>query len=146
MVRLVKLTPFFFRNCGEDPELLSKEGRPCVLLLRLRYRGRRLSFAVPLRSNLTSSTPESLYFPLPPNPRTRSGNRHGLHFEKMFPVNGECYQAFRFKSNDYLASLVKYIDRRYDAIVARAQGYLDDYIEKGPFRYSEMARKLDARN
>ena len=29
MVRLVKMTPYFFEHCGDDSELLSKQGLMC---------------------------------------------------------------------------------------------------------------------
>ena len=65
MTRLVKMTPYFFEHCGDDPELLTKQGRPHVLLLRMRYCDRRLTFALPLRSNIPPQTPADLFYPLP---------------------------------------------------------------------------------
>jgi hypothetical protein len=130
------MTPYFFEHCGDDPELLTKQGRPHVLLLRMRYCDRRLTFALPLRSNIPPQTPADLFYPLPPNPHTRPLMRHGLHFVKMFPVSKACYQAFRFKPNEYYVGLVQYLDKHYEDIVNKSQAYLDAYARGERPRYA----------
>ena len=34
-----------------DPEMLDKHGRPCLLVARLKYKGKNSLFAIPFRSN-----------------------------------------------------------------------------------------------
>ena len=115
-----------------------------MLLLRMRYRGKGLTFAVPLRSNVSPMTPTELFYPLPPGPRTRPTMRHGLHFVKMFPVSKECYQAFRLKPNEYYAGLVRYLDKHYKDIVGRSQEYLDAYARGERPRYAvDIDRMLE---
>lgn len=144
MVRLVKMTPYFFEHCGDDSELLSKQGSPHVLLLRMIYHGRRLAFALPLRSNISPMTPAELFYPLPPNPRTRPSMRHGLHFVKMFSVSSECYQTFRLKTNSYYTELVRYLDKHYKDIVNKSQTYLDAYASGEHPRYAvDIDRMLE---
>lgn len=72
MIKLVKVKQSFYDLCNENnvaDELLFNEcGRPCVLIVKLKYKGQLRDFVVPLRSNISKSTPRSQYFSLPPNP------------------------------------------------------------------------------
>ena len=70
-MRIVSIADEFFERCGNDRELMTKRGRPCVLVLRLRYKGKRYDFAIPFRSNISPNTPKNQYFPLPPRPSTK---------------------------------------------------------------------------
>ena len=80
-MRLVKVKQEFYDLCirhNVAKELLfNEEGRPCVLIMRLRYREEKRDFVVPLLSNISKYTPKEQYFSLPPNPKTKSGNKHG---------------------------------------------------------------------
>ncbi|MBR2216225.1 MAG: hypothetical protein IJ849_10805 [Selenomonadaceae bacterium] len=69
-----------------DAEMLQDDGRPCLLLISMKYKGIKHDFAVPLRSNIPAATPKNQYFPLPNRRTTRDNRHHGLHFAKMFPV------------------------------------------------------------
>ena len=62
--------------------------------------------------------------------------RHGLHFVKMFPVSKACYQAFRFKPNEYYVGLIQYLDKHYEDIVNKSQAYLDAYARGERPRYA----------
>lgn len=92
-MQLVKVGTQFYQECkirGTDKELLfNKNGRPCVLIIKLKYKGQNRKFVVPLRSNITSDTPKDQYFPLPPNSSTKAGNRHGVHYIKLFPIDSK---------------------------------------------------------
>lgn len=76
-MQLVTVAKDFFTQCkkhGTDRELLyDKQGRPCVLIVDLIYKGKKHTFVVPLRSNISKSAPKSQYFPLPPNASTQPG-------------------------------------------------------------------------
>jgi len=69
-----------------DSEVLIKDKRPTVLVMRLKYRSREHDFAVPLRSNIDPAAPKSEYFALPNRKTTKERHHHGLHYVKMFPV------------------------------------------------------------
>lgn len=75
MIGLVKVKESFYNLCSQnsvDEELLFNEcGRPCVLLVKLTYKGKDRDFVVPLRSNISARTPARQYLSLPPNPTTR---------------------------------------------------------------------------
>ena len=84
-MRLVSIDPDYLDLLSShDREFMRKHGRPCVLVLRLRFRGRKVNFAVPLRSNIAPNVPRDQYFPLPPRPSTKPRHRHGIHYIKMY--------------------------------------------------------------
>ena len=92
-MQLVKGGNQFYQECkirGTDQELLfNKGGRPCVLIMRLKYKGENHQFVVPLRSNIPSNVTKDQYFSLPPNSTTKAGNRHGVHYIKLFPIDNK---------------------------------------------------------
>lgn len=71
----------FFDHAEGDRELMLKHNRPCIVVVRLRFRGKRRDFAVPLRSNIAPNVPKDQYFALPPRPTTppRLPPRYSLH-------------------------------------------------------------------
>jgi hypothetical protein len=56
-MKIVTINKTLLTAFQEDPEVLRKTARPCVLIIRLKYKGQNRSFAVPLRSNISSNTP-----------------------------------------------------------------------------------------
>ncbi len=78
-MKLVKVNSQFFLDCimhKTDKELMSnKNGRPCILIMNLKYKGIAHKFAVPLRSNIAPDVPKDQYFALPPNSNTKPGYR-----------------------------------------------------------------------
>lgn len=109
-----------------DNEMLRKSKRPCALIIKLKYKGGRVDFAVPLRSNIAPSTPKNLYFPLPPRHTTRNGFRHGIHYTKMFPVDRT--KVHKFYTDDLYYKLIKSIlDKSEKEIISQCQDYLCKY-------------------
>lgn len=90
-MKIVSISQDFFDLVDGDRELMLKHNRPCIVVVRLRFRGKRRDFAVPLRSNIAPNVPKDQYFALPPRPTTRPGCRHGIHYIKMFPIT-KAYQ------------------------------------------------------
>ena len=129
-MKLVTISPELLSAYAEDREVLQKSGRPYVMVIRLRYRGRKWDFAVPIRSNIPASAPKEQYFPLPPRPTTRPKNRHGLHYIKMFPVSKRYLLRYRTEGNAFAELIQSIIDRNAKEIIAACQTYLDAY-EKG---------------
>ena len=118
-----------------DREVLKKSGRPCVIVLRLKYKGQNYDFAVPIRSNIPAAAPKDQYFALPPRPTTRPGNRHGLHYIKMFPVTKEYQVYYRTEGNKFATLVQQIVDKNTRRIVSDCQQYLDRYAagERPPF-------------
>lgn len=121
---------------SHDREFMQKRGRPCVLLVRLRFRGVRRDFAVPLRSNIAPNVPKDQYFPLPPRPSTKSRHRHGIHYIKMFPVSREQIRRFRTEGNTYYEKLLSILAKNEREIVKACQEYLVRYEKFGRPRFA----------
>ena len=106
------------KNC-----FIIKNGRPCVLILKLKYKGKRHKFVVPIRSNISSNTPKKQYFSLPTNSATKTGNRHGLHYIKLFPIDNKYIQKYRIDNNNYMLQIKSIIDKNEKEIVTSCQNY-----------------------
>ena len=126
-MRLVTIDKSMLKGYSKDKEMLQKADRPCALVLKLIYKGHRRDFAIPMRSNISSSAPKDQYFPLPPRPTTRPKNRHGLHYLKMFPVCRSWLLPFHTENNVSAAMVKGIIDKNEKRIVAECQAYLDRY-------------------
>lgn len=125
-MRLVTLNQKQLNKYTVDPEMLQKAKRPCALIVKLTYKGTRYDFAIPLRSNISPSTPKAQYFPLPPRKTTREGCRHGVHFIKMFPVDRT--KVLKFNTDSRYYSMIKSIlDGSEKEIISACQEYLNEY-------------------
>ena len=64
-MKLVKISNKFFNDCKKNnihKELMfNEDGRPSVLIVRLKYKGNFHKFVVPLRSNISPTTPKNQY-------------------------------------------------------------------------------------
>ena len=134
-MNLVKVKGNFFKKCksrGADPnnQLLHNEaGRPCVLIVKLRYKGQKRSFIVPLKSNITPNTDKNTFFALPPNSRTKPGNFHGIYYVKLFPITKKYVQPYLYEGDTFLTKVVNIIDTNDDTIIKACQDYLNEYIK-----------------
>ena len=126
-MRLVTIKKDKLKKYTADKEMLQKAKRPCVLIVKLAYRGKRYDFAVPLRSNISPSTPKWQYFALPPRPGTKSKFRHGIHYIKMFPIDRSSVLRFRTKGNAAATRIKSIIDKHEKEIIQSCQKYLQDY-------------------
>lgn len=75
----------------KDNEVLHNDNgkRPYVILVDLIYKGEKRTFAVPLRSNISSHVPKHTRFVLPKRHTTNDGNLHGLHYIKLVPAHNK---------------------------------------------------------
>ena len=111
-----------------DSEFLyNKQGRPCLLVLKLKYKNEKIDFAVPLRSNIHPAENKAYYFNLPPRATTKSKHRHGLHFAKMFPINKKFTQKFHIENNAEYIRTNDIIQKNSKIIIQQARTYLDNY-------------------
>ena len=148
-MKFVTVSKRYFDMCGDDPELLFRENRrPHLLVLSLTYKDRVSRFAIPLRSNISATTPKEQYFPLPPRPSTRPGNHHGLHYIKMFPIKKEYQEKFWIGEDSSYILYQDIINRREKEIVEACQKYLDNYANGIRPKYSididKAFERLDA--
>lgn len=132
-VKIVSISKEFFQLCSFDKELLKVDSeygvRPHIVVIKLKYRGKDLMFSLPIRSNIPPTVKSENYIGLPPNAKTRPNHRHGIHLEKMFPIEKK-YKVI-YNSNDFFSRIiVPKIQRDFKEIVQKAQNYLDNY-EKG---------------
>lgn len=135
-VKIVSISQDFFNLVEGDRELMLKHNRPCIVVVRLRFRGKRRDFAVPLRSNIAPNVPKNQYFALPPRPTTRPGCRHGIHYIKMFPITKAYQRRFRTEGSAYYETLQRIIDSNTKRIVSECQAYLDRYEREGRPRFA----------
>lgn len=141
-MRIVTVKSSLLREYTADPEMLQKATRPCVLILRLKYKEKKYPFAIPIRSNISGSAPKDTYFPLPPRSTTEDGKRHGIHYIKMFPISPDKTFRFRTKGNEDATRMKNIIDRNEKKIVQECQAYLDRYASGDRPAYSTDIEKL----
>lgn len=131
-MNIVKVKQSFYDLLIEnhlDKEILTnKEGRPCVLVVRLKYRGITSDFVVPIRSNISPTTPYDQYLCLPPNRNTRSRYRHGVHYIKLFPIDSSKYiDKYHFLPSDHFSKAVSVMEAHEKVIISACQTYLSKY-------------------
>ena len=127
-MKLVKISDRFFTDCqsnGTADELLfNEDGRPSVLIVRLKYKGKNHKFVVPLRSNISPTTPKWQYLSLPPNSKTKPNHSHGIHYIKLFPIKDEYVESYLI-SEPFDLMIKGIIDNKETEIVNACQDYLN---------------------
>ena len=126
-MKLVTIDKKLYKKFPDDKELLHKAERPCVLVIRLKYKGHNYDFAVPIRSNIPAASPKNEYFALPPRSTTRPKNRHGLHYIKMFPVQKPYLNKYHTSGNMQATLMKSIIDKNSKQIISECQDYLNRY-------------------
>jgi len=143
-MNLVKVKQSFYSLCeknGINEELmLNEKGRPCVLIIQLKYKGKIRDFVVPLRSNISPKTPKSQFKALPPNPKTKPTYFHGAHYIKIFPINKTFIDKYHVEDDPYYNTILKILDKEEAAIVSKCQQYLLE-IESG--KKHQMTPNID---
>lgn len=110
-----------------DPQVLLKDKRPAVLVVKLLYRGKNYDFAIPLRSNIPPAVPKNEYFALPNRHTTRPKHRHGLHYTKMFPISKQFYERYRTEESTSSQLYIAIVSKNEKRIVEECQAYLKRY-------------------
>lgn len=129
-MKIVTVNTKLLKAYTQDPEFLHNAKRPCVLIMRLKYKGHHHKFAVPIRSNIPAASPKIEFFGLPPRPSTRTNNRHGIHYIKMFPIANNLLQKYHTEGNMAATLMKAIIDKNEKTIIQECQSYLTEY-EKG---------------
>ena len=81
--------------------------RPYLIILKLKYMGKKIDFAIPFRSNIPPSAKEWEFYSLPPNSTTKETYHHGLHFIKMFPIKKEYKEKFHTSKNEFFQKVIE---------------------------------------
>lgn len=136
LLKLVTIKKSLLDSYSADKEILQKTERPCVLVICLLYKGQMYDFAVPLRSNISAGAPQGTFFSLPTRKTTKDGNRHGLHYIKMFPVAKPYLVRYRTEGNEFSSMIQRKLDANCKQIVTECQHYLDEYAKGNRPRYS----------
>lgn len=128
-MKLIKVKQTFYDLCkqhGVDEELLFNEnGRPCVLIVSLKYKEKDRNFIVPLRSNIAPNVPKDQYCSLPPNPKTKPHHHHGVHYIKLFPIHKKFVDKYVVAGDPYYTNILNILNRKESTIVQACQDYLD---------------------
>lgn len=136
-MKLVKVSNEFFNICKKynvAKELLyNEDGRPSVLIMKLKYKERYHKFIVPLRSNISPKTPKNQYMSLPPNSKTKPHHSHGIHYIKLFPIKDEYVQTY-VVSSKFDLMIKKIISDNERNIIQACQNYLQK-CEEGNKHY-----------
>ena len=113
-MKLVKISNKFFNDCKKNnihKELMfNEDGRPSVLIVRLKYKGNFHKFVVPLRSNISPTTPKNQYMSLPPNSKTK-------------PITDKYVQSYLI-SDPFDLMVKNIIDNNESEIIQACQDYL----------------------
>lgn len=130
-IKVVTIRQSFYKLFSEDNEIMQKIGqetkeRPCLILMKLNYKGNLHTFAIPFRSNI-GNAPKGTYFPLPKRAATKNGKKHGLHYTKMFPIIEKYITSYKM-GGDILEELVMaYIEKNIKQIFNEVSQYLRRY-------------------
>lgn len=148
-IEIVSIKKIFFQICV-DKELLHNDNlkRPYLIVLKLKFKGRNIDFAIPFRSNIPPDAEDWEFYPLPPNNTTKDKHHHGLHFIKMFPIKKEYKEKFYTSKNIFFQEIIEAkIKKDLKLIVEQAQEYLVKYekkiIHKHSVNIDNIIKKLD---
>lgn len=139
-MKLVKVKQDFFDLCEknnvDDQLMKTKDGRPGVLIVKLKYKGKDRDFIVPLRSNIPPKAAQWEYKKLPPNKDTKPGYHHGIHYIKIFPIKKAYIDKYNIDKSPYLLTVKSIIDKSTKEIVDACQNYLLDYEQGNKHKFS----------
>ena len=125
-MKIARINKTLLEAYSQDKEMLTKSGRPCGIVLKLKYKGEMYNFAVPFRYNISKNTPKNQYFPLPNREATKQYNHHGLHYIKMFPVTNNYIEGYSI-GKGRSKTIKRIIDEHEKEIVTACQEYLINY-------------------
>lgn len=133
-IKIVSLKDSFFDlfKDGSDNEILQinpeHHKRPCLVLIKTKYKDRNYTFALPFRSNISKSAPKHTYHQLITNFKTEKKNRHGLHYIKALPVDSTKYFNAYIPENNLKDKLVMaQVEKELPDIIKEFNAYLRNY-------------------
>ncbi|MEG0092664.1 MAG: hypothetical protein RR945_01275 [Erysipelotrichaceae bacterium] len=132
-IKVVTIRQSFYKLFSEEDEIMQKIGqeakeRPCLILVKMKYKGIKYTFAIPFRSNI-GNAPKETYFPLPNRTTTRDGRKHGLHYSKMFPIIENYLMRYEMGGDFQEELVLAHIEKNIKQIFTEASDYLKKYEE-----------------
>ena len=125
-MKICSIKQEFYDLFDNSVELEKNPKRPCLIIVKLKYKGTDCNFAIPFRSNINGKANRKQYFPLPPRSTTKSGNKHGLHYIKMFPIKDQYINKYYFETEEN-KHIVNKVQKNLNLIISEAQQYIKDY-------------------
>lgn len=139
-LKVVRIHADFFSKCkaakvhtemmlDENPDGTAKPQRPHLIVLRLKYKEKKYTFALPIRSNMPKNLPEQVYFQLPQrkSSRTREHRISGIAINKMIPIHKQYFVIYNQDLKDL--QFMSFIENNLNDIIEKAQAYLKEYEE-----------------
>lgn len=131
-IRLVAIKEEFFNIFDFETEFMlsasNAKERPCLIIVKLNYKGKKHSFALPFRSNIqVNKDTEGTYFPLPRRSTTKNNHAHGLHYIKMFPIDLKYCNKYFTPESPYNNQLMDFVEKNIDKIIKGSKEYLSKY-------------------
>ena len=131
-IKLVAIKKEFFDIFDFKTEFMlnahNAKDRPCLIILKLSYKGKKHSFALPFRSNIqVNKNTEGTYFPLPKRSTTKDNHAHGLHYIKMFPIDLKYCNKYVPPETKYDDKLIEFIEKNINKIIEGSKKYLSKY-------------------
>lgn len=115
-------------------ELEKNNKRPCLMIIKLLYKGVKCNFAIPFRSNINGKASRKEYFPLPPRKTTEKGKKHGLHYIKMFPITKDYIYKYYSDNKENEKDMIK-IKKNIKQIIDEIQEYITNYETGTRYNY-----------
>ena len=99
-------------------------------MIKIKYKKKDYTFALPLRSNISGFCPKNTYFALPTRSTTRDRNHHGIHYSKAFPVDPKYLLPYQMNDDMYGELVLALIEKNIKQIIRDFRSYIVNY-EKG---------------
>lgn len=125
-IKVCSIKQSFYDMFDNSVELEKNEKRPCLVIVKLKYRNISCNFAIPFRSNISRGATRNEYYPLPPRKTTNKGKKHGLHYIKMFPITKDYIRKYYSENKENKNDITK-IEKNIHLIISEAQEYLKNY-------------------
>lgn len=140
-LKIVRVHRDFFIKCkaanvhtemmlDENEDGTPKQQRPHLIVVKLKYKEQKHTFALPIRSNMQKNLPEEVYFQLPQrkSSKTRERRISGIAINKMIPIQKQYFVVYNQDLRDL--KFLSFIENNLQDIIKKAQAYLIEY-EKG---------------
>lgn len=139
-IKLVTLLPEYFQITNDNEMLVTTENskRANLLLAKLSFQSKKLSFAIPWRSNIKNDNwIKQFVYPLPTTSKTKSNYIACFDYRKMCPIPKyakSLYQQYTFDRFGNDINTILFIQNNFNEIITTAQQYLNSYdLKKIPY-------------
>lgn len=140
-IKIVTISEEFFElfNDDSDSEMLliknDMHRRPCLIIVKIEFKGKVYDFALPFRSNIHPAAPKSTYYPLPPRPATKPKHHHGIHYIKAFPIDSKYYENYVIGGDFREEYILALVEKDINVIIEEFKDYIKKYESGNKPRY-----------